>query len=135
MPGKIIAQIAMAPEININQYASVVWLGETKQIQAATETPAIKDNRLVIVSLPVSFNTYIADAAINPIKNDHRGIGWWTNRYCISLAKEKMLVRIPPPTATRNFKFTAFVNSLNLPENRSLALFQFSDLIDESSSA
>ena len=43
IPGRIIAQIAIAPEMKMNQYSSVVWLGETRQIYAAITIPASKE--------------------------------------------------------------------------------------------
>lgn len=39
MPGRIIVQIAIAPHIMMNQPASVVWVGESRQIIAPRKTP------------------------------------------------------------------------------------------------
>ena len=68
MPGRIIAQIAIAPERNMNHQASGVSAGERREIAAAAAIPATIASRCWMRNLPTPFSTKKEEARIRPKK-------------------------------------------------------------------
>ena len=75
IPGSIIAQIAMAPEMKINHKSLGVCAGESRQIAAPIAVPISIGRMFEILLSLISFNKMNADAIISPKKNDHNGMG------------------------------------------------------------
>ena len=75
IPGSIIAQIAMAPEMKINHKSLGVCAGESRQIAAQIAVPISIGRIFDIFDNLMSFNKMNDDATISPKKNDHNGMG------------------------------------------------------------
>ena len=102
MPGRIIVQIAIAPQIAMNQGASGVVEGDRRQIAAPIAAP-MASQRTSTAFLPLrsaSMNT--AETRISPKKNAQVCTGWWLRTYSISFASENTLATTPAPSQSRN---------------------------------
>ena len=127
MPGRIIAQMAMAPLRKMNQYASGVWVGDKVHTVTPSPTPRIMKSmsRSFHPLIPRRMN--IDEATMRPKKKAHVWIGCHLRRYCIRLAREMMLMPIPMMSESRKLPLMCFQNALNLPLKRS---FTASALMD-----
>ncbi len=80
MPGRIMAQMAMAPDSMMNHHVSGVSAGEATVIHHATAMPASKAAALRQSHFPTCRATSSAEATISPKKNDHTATGWFVSR-------------------------------------------------------
>ena len=75
-PGRIMVQIAMAPQRAMNQRSEVVSVGERRQMNAPNTTPKTSQQ----ISLPfhplMSESMNMAETMISPKKNAHVCTGW-----------------------------------------------------------
>src|SRR5690554_2035269 len=84
IPGKIIAQMAIIPDIKTNQREEDVSVGLISVIKKIETVPIISaiidptDHFLII------FPTKKHEATMRPKKNDHNRIGWCTNACLIN---------------------------------------------------
>src|SRR5690554_2400815 len=75
IPGSIMAQMAMAPEIKIKGIEVLASAGEITVIKYAITTPATTAMIVVTVHSLIAFDTYMAEATIRPKKKDHTRMG------------------------------------------------------------
>ena len=135
MPGRIIAQMAMAPLRKMNHSASGVWVGESVQ----TVTPRTTPPRTRSISrsfqplIPRRMN--IDDATMRPKKNAQVWIGWLSRRYCISPASESTLMPMPAIRARRNEPLMCFQKSLKRPRRSRRTASMLTDAMDPTNSS
>src|SRR5690606_38996489 len=89
--------------------------GETIEIQTAIAIPAIKEIKVAKFHFSMCFKIKNDEAIISPKKKDHKGIGWFTSRYSISLASERILIITPPNTEIKKEPLIFSQNNLMLP--------------------
>ena len=88
IPGKIMAQIAMAPHRKMNHRWFGVSVGDTRHIAAPAAIPSSRAMMFFILVKSISLRISIAEAIMRPKKKDHRGMGSLAIRYCMSLARK-----------------------------------------------
>lgn len=76
MPGRIMAQMAMAPESITNHQSLGVSAGVATVIHQAAAAPATNARRLRQSQRPICRATSSAEAMISPKKNDQMAMGW-----------------------------------------------------------
>ena len=80
MPGRIIAQMAIAPESRINHHVSGVSAGVATVIHHAAAAPIRHAATVCTRQRPICLATSSAEATIRPKKNDQMAIGWFVSR-------------------------------------------------------
>lgn len=80
MPGRIMAQIAMAPDSMMNHHVSGVSVGVAMVIHHAAATPTRHAATVRTFQCPICLATSSAEATISPKKNDQMAIGWCVSR-------------------------------------------------------
>ncbi len=86
IPGKIMAQIAIAPERRINHQSSGVLVGVSTVIVYAMMAPTINEVMVSISHFFISLDTMRAEITMRPKKKDQMYNGWvsmkiWIWRY------------------------------------------------------
>ena len=120
MPGRIIAQMAIAPESRINHHVSGVSAGVATVIHHAAATPIRHAATVCTRQRPICLATSSAEATIRPKKNDQMAIGWFVSREVISRASEKIAMAMPSSTGSRNRPLICRQNSFSrsVPSSR-----------------
>ena len=80
MPGRIMAQMAMAPESITNHQSSGVSAGVATVIHHAAAAPTAKASTVRQSQRPICLATSSAEATISPKKNDQMAMGWFVSR-------------------------------------------------------
>ena len=80
MPGRIMAQMAMAPDSMTNHQSLGVSAGVAMVIHQAIAAPTAKESRVFQFQCPTCRATRSAEAMISPKKNDQMAIGWFVSR-------------------------------------------------------
>lgn len=80
MPGRIMAQIAMAPESITNHQSSGVSAGVATVIHHAAAAPTAKASTVRQSQRPICLATSSAEATISPKKNDQMAMGWFVSK-------------------------------------------------------
>ena len=127
MPGRTMAQMAMAPLRKMNQRPSGVWVGERVQMVTPRITPRSSStpSRSFQPLMPRMMNA--DDATMRPKKKAHVWIGKSERRVCMSPARVMTLMPIPITRERRKLPLMCFQKALNCPFSSSLTA---SPLID-----
>ena len=80
MPGRIMAQMAMAPESMMNHQSLGVSAGVATVIHQAMAAPTSSEATVEKFQRPICWATSRAEATISPKKNDQMAIGWFVSR-------------------------------------------------------
>ena len=80
MPGKIMAQMAMAPQRKMNHSAEGVSAGVMTVMNQAATAPTTNPAMLLTSHRVTSRETNHVDASTSPKKKAHTSTGWWTSR-------------------------------------------------------
>ena len=135
IPGSIMAHIAMAPQMRMNQSPSGVSVGERVQTTTPRMMPKTSITKSFTFHALMPFRMNMDDATMRPKKKAHVWIGWWFSRYCISLARERMLMRIPVISDSRKLPLICFQNCLNFPVKSSFSAVMLMLFIDPTRSS
>ena len=135
IPGKIMAQMAIAPERRINHQSSGVLVGVSTVIVYAMMAPTINEVMVSISHFFISLDTMRAEITMRPKKKDQMYNGWVSSKYFINFASENMDMAIPATTEIKKFPLMCFQNSFNwkVPSKRNA--FKFIDRIDSINSS
>ena len=126
IPGRIMVQMAMAPQRAMNQRSDVVSVGDSRHMKAPRAIPARSQAESAGFHPLMSESMNITETTINPKKKAQVCTGWCASTYSISLASENTLITTPIASQSRNVPFMVFQNSLNCPFK---AIFQVETLI------
>ena len=80
MPGRIMAQMAMAPDSMMNHHVSGVSVGVAMVIHHAAAAPTRHAATVRTFQCPICLATSSAEATISPKKNDQMAIRWCLSR-------------------------------------------------------
>ena len=80
MPGRIIAQIAMAPDRKMNHRASGVSVGESVHTTTPSMTPSTSMTQSLSFQSLISLRMNTEEATMRPKKKAQVGTGRWLSR-------------------------------------------------------
>ena len=127
MPGKIIAQMAIAPDKKTNQSASGVSAGTAMVIQKARPAPTSNAGIWFQCLVFRCFCTTQTEAKTSPKKKDQMGMGWFSSKKVSKRAKLTKLMAIPASRGSKNpasacFQAAAIPLDLRVPKRERFML-------------
>ncbi|EPR66542.1 hypothetical protein ADICYQ_4454 [Cyclobacterium qasimii M12-11B] len=125
----------MDPEIKVNQMLFGEEIIGSSVMKYAMTTPAGNIKMATMFQRLMSRKIMIALISINPQKNDHKGIGYFSMKNVMAFEKAKILVRIPRNKVSKKLAFTCFQKATMSSLVRSFRAVRSNELILSRSSS